>query len=104
MNVKNRLKELMDERGWTTYRLSKETGVPASTLRDILQHDAAPSTRTLQGLCDGLHISQSQFFDVESQIGLSDEERRILFRWGCLSAADRDLVEALIDRLAAGHK
>ena len=35
MDVKERLQQLMNERGWTIYKVSKEAGIPWSTVRNM---------------------------------------------------------------------
>ena len=47
MNVQNRIKQLMEERGWTDYRLAKESGLSHSTISNMFKRNNAPSIPTL---------------------------------------------------------
>ncbi len=100
MDIRVRLKALMDERGWSCYRLARESGVPESTVRSLFNRDTEPTIRTLEQLCEGLRVTMHQFFDEESRIGLTEEERTLLFRWRCLRETDQELVSLLIQSLA----
>ena len=51
MNVIERIKALTAKRGWTEYRLVKETGLPASTVANIFHRDTVPSVATLETIC-----------------------------------------------------
>ena len=62
MNVIERIKALTAKRGWTEYRLVKETGLPASTVANIFHRDTVPSVATLETICAAFGISLSQFF------------------------------------------
>ena len=71
MNVIERIQEYMKLRGWTEYRLVKETKLPASTLANIFHRGTTPSIPTLDHLrCSG-HIPQSVFLGQQS--GLLDQ-------------------------------
>ena len=59
-----RLKELMLEKGWTNYRLSKESGVGLTTIGMIFNHNNSIKIETLYKLIVGLGIEFDEFFDV----------------------------------------
>ena len=62
--VSLRLAELMQARAMTQYQLSTKSGVPKSSIGNIM-HCAYDSVklRVLHELCQGLSISLSEFFD-----------------------------------------
>ena len=62
MDVHQKLDQLMQNRGWSAYRLSKECGLSESTIANILKRNATPSIATLESLCAGFGITLSQFF------------------------------------------
>ena len=99
MDVKARLQQLMDERGWTIYRLAKEGGIPWSTARNMFKRNNDPSIFTLENICKGLGITLSQFFDTENQQGFSPEQRRLIQQWSKLDESDRRLVLQLTEAL-----
>ena len=54
MDVLERLRKLMDARGWTMYRLAKESGLTESTIANIYRRNAIPSIDTLEKICQEL--------------------------------------------------
>ena len=100
MDVKARLQHLMDERGWTIYRIAKEADVSWSTIRNMFKRNTEPSIQTLECLCRGMGITLSQFFDADNSMGLSSEQAMLLRVWSRLRENDRRLVMELIDSLS----
>jgi DNA-binding Xre family transcriptional regulator len=56
-----RLADILDEKGWTPYRLAKESGIPQPTvyrlLSDRTHTDSRISFRTLDVLCETLNCT-----------------------------------------------
>lgn len=69
--VSCRLRELMRERGMTQYSLSMRSGLPKSTVGNLVncQYDSV-KLRVIHEACQGLGVSIREFFDS----GLFDEE------------------------------
>lgn len=99
MDVKARLQQLMDERGWTIYRVAKEADIPWSTVRNMFKRNTEPSIATLECLCKGMGMTLPQFFDVDNDMGLSPEQARLIQDWSRLSDKNRCLVSQLIEAL-----
>lgn len=99
MDVKARIQQLMDERGWTFYRLAKEASIPWSTLRNIFKRNNDPSIYTLECICKGFGMTLPQFFDVDNQMGLTDEQRQLIQQWSRLNDRSKRLVSELVDVL-----
>ena len=62
MDTHARLQQLLRERGWTEYKLSKECGLAQSTIGNIFRRNTVPSVATLETICKGFGITMSQFF------------------------------------------
>ncbi len=63
--VKNRILSLCEERNLTINKLATESGISASTLKNILYGKSKnPGIVTIKMLCDGFGISIIEFFDV----------------------------------------
>ena len=62
MDTHERLRQLLNERGWTEYRLAKNCGLSESTIANIYRRNTVPSIATLETICNGLGITMSQFF------------------------------------------
>jgi len=61
MDTKSRIKELMDERGWTIYELSKRSGLAQTTISNMWKRNTEPTIPSLRQLCDAFGITLSQF-------------------------------------------
>lgn len=61
--VSRRLQELLKERGMTQYQLSIQSGLPKSTIGNIVncQYDSM-KLRIIHEMCQGLGIDISEFF------------------------------------------
>ena len=79
MDVHKKLRQLLDERGWTEYKLSKKCGLSESTLANIFRRNTTPSLSTLNAICNGFGITLSQFFaEGNDPISLTEEQRKLL--------------------------
>ena len=47
MDAQKQIKKLMEERGWTDYRLAKESGLSHSTVTNMFNRNNAPTLPTL---------------------------------------------------------
>lgn len=61
--VSARLKELLQERGMTQYQLYMKSGVPKSTIGNVINcsYDSV-KLRIIHELCQGMGISITEFF------------------------------------------
>lgn len=99
--VLHKIKELLDERRWTLYRLAKEAEVSYSTLSNTFQRNNVPSIPTMIRVCEGFGITLSQFFDeggTEVQ-QLSVADQQLLAEFHRLPRSDKKLVLAYMQGL-----
>ena len=80
MDISERIKYLAGSRGWTEYRLVKESRLPASTIANI---------------CNAFGITLSQFFSDDEMVALSTDQRELLDQWSRLSGEQRALFQNL---------
>ena len=101
MDVSERIKQMMEQRGWTIYRLGKESGLPQSTLSHIFRKDSEPTLSTLETICEACNVTLCEFFSEsdEEPISLTGEQRNILARWAGLSVEQKELVLRLIAQM-----
>ena len=85
MDAHNRLRQLMDARGWSEYRLAKESGLSPSTLANIFKRNTVPSVTTLEAICGAFHITLAQFFAEEELIEMTPELRELFENWMALT-------------------
>ena len=96
MDVSQKIKDLTKERGWSEYRLVKESQLPTSTIANIFHRNTIPSIATLEALCDTFGITLSQFFSDGNMISLSSEQSTLLHYWSSISPEQRRLLLELL--------
>lgn len=100
--VIERIKSLCAARGWSYYRLAKESGIPYSTLNTTLNKANAPSLWTLKKICDGMDITLSQFFDEQGGTPpVTQEQYQHLMKWEKLDERGKALAGAYMEGLLA---
>ena len=92
MDVNERIRTLMKERGWTPHRLTKESGLSDGTAGIVFRRNTVPSMATLEAICKGLKISLSQFFADGETIEATPELKSLFEEWVYLSADQKDAV------------
>ncbi len=85
MDTHSRLRQLMAERGWTAYRLAKESGLSESTLANIFKRNTVPSISTLEAVCAAFGISLAQFFADQDMVELTPELKELFDNWVSLT-------------------
>lgn len=96
MDVHERLRQLLKERGWTEYRLSKESGVSESTLANIFRRNNVPSIATLEAICKGFRITLSQFFADDEMVEMTPELKALFDKWVFLTPEQKDAVYTMM--------
>ena len=72
--VKNRILQLLGEREMSIYKLSVESAVPPSSIKNILYGKSQnPGIVTLKMLCDGFGITLIDFFNTPEFVALEQE-------------------------------
>ena len=72
--VKNRILQLCEEKHVTINKLATESGVAASSVKNILYgKNKNPGIVTLKMLCDGFGISLTDFFNTDEFKNLEQE-------------------------------
>lgn len=89
MDTLTRLRQLLQERGWTEYRLSKECGLAQSTIGNIFRRNTVPSISTLETICGAFGITLAQFFSDGDTVELTPELKEIFDCWVSLSSSQK---------------
>lgn len=79
-NSLEQIKKICKEHGISVYKLSKESGIPYSSLNNMFNRNTDPSLSTLTKICYGLNISLSDFFSPapSNVLLLNDEDREFM--------------------------
>lgn len=97
MDTKDRIKELMDERGWTIYELSKRSGLAQTTLSNMWKRNTEPTIPSLRAICNGFGITLSQFFAEGDLVELTNEQKELFDRWVSYSPKQKEILLNLLD-------
>lgn len=92
MDTNERLRRLLNERGWTEYRLAKKCGLSLSTIANIYRRNTVPSVATLEVICKGFGITLSQFFADEEMVELTPDLKTIFDCWVNLTPIQKGAV------------
>ena len=92
MDTLQRLHQLLDERGWSEYRLAKNCGLSNSTIANIYHRNTVPSITTLEAICAGFGITLSQFFAEGEMVELTPELKELFDNWVNLTPQQKDAV------------
>lgn len=101
MDVLDRLRELLKERGWTEYRLAKECGLSESTIHNIYRRNALPSIYTLETICHGFGITLSQFFAEGEMVEMTPELKTLFEGWRPLTPRQKEAVLAVVQAFSS---
>ena len=72
--VKNRILQLCEQKRLTIYKLSMESAVAPSSIKNILYGKSKnPGIVTIKMLCDGFGISLNEFFNTDEFRELEQE-------------------------------
>lgn len=96
MDTHARLRQLLEERGWTAYRLAKESGLSESTLANIFKRNTVPSISTLEAVCAAFGISLAQFFADQDMVELIPELKELFDNWVSLTPEQKQAALQMI--------
>ena len=96
MDARERIRSLMQERGWSEYRLAIASGLSQSTVANIFNRNTTPSVTTLESICNGFGITLSQFFSESNLVELTADQKQLFDAWKSLSVEQKQLVFDLI--------
>ena len=99
-DVLEKITSLREERGWTTYRLSKLSGIPQSTISTWYRKNLMPPIDKLEIICQTFGITLAEFFNyTDVLVSMTEEEKNMLSQWNLLTPAQRAAVINIIGLL-----
>lgn len=96
MDVLARIRSLMRERGWTQYRLAKNSGLSESTIANVFKRNTMPSIPTLEAICNCMGISLSQFFAESDMVELTPELKELFDSWVNLTPEQKSVAVQML--------
>ena len=103
MDIHQKLWQLLKERGWTEYRLSKECGLSQSTLTNIFHRGTSPSIYTLETICRGFGITLSQFFAEGEMVEMTPELKKLFEGWRPLTPQQKEAVLTVVQAFGSNE-
>jgi transcriptional regulator with XRE-family HTH domain len=86
MDIGKKIIELRTGKGWTQYRLHKESGINQPTLSRFEKGINIPSTEMIRKICDALGVSMAEFDDN----GLDDLRLNVLNKMDSMEWNDEE--------------
>ena len=100
MDAQKRIQKLMEERGWTEYKLAKEAKLSHSTVSNMFHRNNAPTLPTLEAICAAFGVTLAQFFsDERDSTDMAEEQRSLIAKWSTLSQPQKEALLHLMDIL-----
>ncbi len=97
MDTLGRLRQLLDERQWTEYRLAKASGLSDSTIKNIFKRNTQPTIDTLEAICHGFGITLSQFFADGDMVDLTPDLKELFSGWVNLTTEQKQAVLTMVN-------
>ena len=99
MDAQKRIRELMEERNWTDYRLAKEANLSHSTVTNMFNRNNAPTLPTLEAVCRSFGITLAQFFAEGEESRLTEEQQKLFSKWSTLTDRQKQILLELMDAI-----
>lgn len=101
MDVLERLRQLLQERGWSVYRVAQEAGLSQKTVYNIYYRNTMPSIPTLEALCKAFGMTIAQFFSADDLVAVTPEVKELFNSWITLTPEQK---EATLSMMRAFHR
>ena len=88
MDAIARILKLLNQRGWSKYRLAKEANLSPSTIASMIKNGKSPSLATIEDCCRAFGITLAEFFsdDIIEDSEFSCKEKALVMHWRKLPA------------------
>ena len=96
MDINDKIRQILKDRGWTPYRLAKESGLSDATVGNIFRRNTVPSMPTLEAICGGLGITLAQFFAEGDMVEMSPELKELFDDWAHLTPDQKQAIRQTI--------
>ena len=92
MDAQKRIRQLMEERGWTDYHLAKEANLSHSTVTNMFNRNNTPTLPTLEAVCRAFGITLTQFFTEAGESQITEEQQKLFSIWSTLTDEQKRLL------------
>lgn len=99
MEIIEKIKSYMNQRGWSQKELARRAGLPQSTVNSMFRRGKAPSLPVLQDICRAFEITLRDFLcDNETPATLTREQLELFDKWSACTPEQKELLSKLIDQ------
>ena len=102
MDVNARVRQLLKERGWTPYRLARESHLSDATIGNMFRRNTVPSVVTLESICAGFGITLSQFFAEGEMVEMTPELKDLFDAWVNLTVEQKQAFLEMLKTMKHG--
>lgn len=102
MTTLERISMLMEQRGWTKYKLAQESGIALTIISNMFKRGGSPTVATIEKLCKAFGITLPQFFEMGTDtltVHLTEEQKQMFDRWATLTDEQKDLFYRFVDNM-----
>ena len=102
MDTLERINQLMEERGWSKYKLAQQSGISLSSVSNMFRRGHTPTVATIETICQAFGITMSQFFEIGADVNvvhLTDDQKKMFDKWSALTDEQKQLIFQLIDNM-----
>ena len=96
MDIRKRLVDLQQQRGWSDYKIAQKAGLSSNTVSNIYKRGNTPSLVTLEALCKAFGITMAQFFAEGDIIEITSEQRELFEKWSALKPEQKEAIWQII--------
>lgn len=97
MDVNQKLNQLLNDRGWSEYKLSKKCGLSHATLGNVFRRNNIPTIATLETICKAFGITLSQFFAENEMVEMTPELKKLFDGWCSLTVKQKQVLTDLVE-------
>lgn len=97
MDTNKRIREMMDEREWSDYKLAQYAGLSQSTISNLFSRSNEPTISTLRYICDAFGVTLAQFFSEGPAVELTEKQYDMVCKWSRLDDRQQMMVLELIN-------
>lgn len=100
MSIKNKIRDIMNEQGYTIYSLSKATELSQTSIANWFNKvNNEPSVSALEKVCKVFGITMAELFATENDVMLPCKEdfKEMYHKWQRLTPMQRNAVKVHID-------
>ena len=104
MDVNAKIKKILDERGWTPYRLARESGLPDATIGNLFRRNTLPTIPTLEAVCKAFGITLSQFFCESEMVEMTPDLKELFEDWVNLTPTQKEAVKKMLKAMKQDYR